>query len=120
MAFGLNPNNVWAINFVHGKLSNGQSYRALPILDEFSWQTLPVTVRTKIAAYGFLEVRYPLRLRLGSPVYIRPLRARSGHLSETVRKSLYGGKQPLGTTNPLSRTRTTVFAGSRRSPKSRQ
>ena len=37
------PNHVWAIDFVHDKLSNGRSYKMLTVLDEFTRQALAVT-----------------------------------------------------------------------------
>ena len=32
----MHPNHVWAIDFVHDKLSNGRSYKMLTVLDEFT------------------------------------------------------------------------------------
>ena len=65
------PNHVWAIDFVHDKLSNGRTYKMLTVLDEFTRQALAVTVRTKMGADDVLEALYPLLLRHGSPGYIR-------------------------------------------------
>ena len=65
------PNHVWAIDFVHDKLSNGRSYKMLTVLDEFTRQALAVTVRNKMGADDVLEALYPLLLRHGSPEYIR-------------------------------------------------
>ena len=65
------PNHVWAIDFVHDKLSNGRTYKMLTVLDEFTRQALAVTVRTKMGAEDVLEALYPLLLRHGSPEYIR-------------------------------------------------
>ena len=65
------PNHVWAIDFVHDKLSNGRSYKMLTVLDEFTRQALAVVVRTKMGADDVLEALYPLLLRHGSPEYIR-------------------------------------------------
>ena len=65
------PNHVWAIDFVHDKLSNGRSYKMLTVLDEFTRQALAVKVRTKMGAEDVLEVLYPLLLRHGTPEYIR-------------------------------------------------
>lgn len=31
----MHPNHVWAIDFVHDKLSNGRSYKMLAVLDEY-------------------------------------------------------------------------------------
>lgn len=65
------PNHVWAIDFVHDKLSNGRSYKLLTVLDEFTRQALAVTVRTKMGADDVLETLYPLLLKHGTPEYIR-------------------------------------------------
>lgn len=65
------PNHVWAIDFVHDKLSNGRSYKMLTVLDEFTRQALAVKVRTNMDAEDVLEVLYPLLLRHGTPEYIR-------------------------------------------------
>lgn len=65
------PNDVWAIDFVHDKLSNGRSYKMLTVLVEFTRQALAVVVRTKMGADDVLETLYPLLLRHGSPEHIR-------------------------------------------------
>jgi len=65
------PNHVWAIDFVHDKLSNGRSYKMLTVLDEYTRQALAVTVRPRMTAEDVLEVLYPLLLRHGTPEYIR-------------------------------------------------
>ena len=49
------PNHVWAIDFVHDKLSNGRSYKMLTVLDEYTRQALAVTVRTRM---GDAELAY--------------------------------------------------------------
>lgn len=65
------PNHVWAIDFVHDKLSNGRSSKMLTVLDEYTRQALAVTVRSRMGAEDLLEALYPLLLRHGSPEYIR-------------------------------------------------
>ena len=72
------PNHVWAIDFVHDKLSNGRSYKMLTVLDEYTRQALAVTVRTKMGAEDVLEAIYPLLLRHGS---LRRTSARTGSTS---------------------------------------
>jgi putative transposase len=37
-------NHVWAIGFVHDKLSNGRSYKMLTLLDEYTREVLCVAV----------------------------------------------------------------------------
>ena len=56
------PNHVWAIDFVHDKLSNGRSYKMLTVLDEFTRQALAVTVRTKMGAEDVLEALYTMAI----------------------------------------------------------
>ena len=41
-------NRVWAIDFVHNKLSNGRGYKMLTVLDEFTRQALCVEVQDKM------------------------------------------------------------------------
>ena len=43
----------------------------LTVLDEYTRQTLAVTVRTRMGAEDVLEALYPLLLRHGTPEYIR-------------------------------------------------
>ena len=64
-------NHVWAIDFVHDKLSNGRAYKMLTVLDEYSREALCVTVRPKMNAADVLEALYPLLLKRGRPEYIR-------------------------------------------------
>ncbi|WP_133117374.1 IS3 family transposase, partial [Paramylibacter kogurei] len=64
-------NHVWAIDFVHDKLSNGRSYKMLTVLDEYTRQALCVTVRPKMNANDVLDALYPLLMKHGKPEYIR-------------------------------------------------
>ena len=65
------PNHVWAIDFVHDKLSNGQGYKMLTVLDEYTRQALCVEVRKRITANDVLEVMHRLVLKHGKPEYVR-------------------------------------------------
>ena len=65
------PNHIWAIDFVHDKLSNGRPYKMLTVLDEYTREALCVTVAAKMGAADVLEALYPLLLRRGKPDYIR-------------------------------------------------
>ncbi|MHA3976079.1 transposase [Halovulum sp. GXIMD14794] len=65
------PNHVWAIDFMHDKLSNGRCNKMLTVLDEFTRQALAVTARTMIGAEDVLEALFPLILRHGTPECIR-------------------------------------------------
>lgn len=65
------PNHIWAIDFVHDKLSNGRPYKMLTVLDEYTREALCVAVAAKMGAADVLEVLYPLLLKRGKPDYIR-------------------------------------------------
>ena len=65
------PNHIWAIDFVHYKLSNGRKYKMLTVLDEYTREALCVSVAAKMGAADVLEVLYPLLLKRGTPEYIR-------------------------------------------------
>ena len=65
------PNHVWAIDFVHDKLSNNRPYKMLTVVDEYTRQALAVHVAHKMSAADVLEVLYPLLITHGMPHYIR-------------------------------------------------
>lgn len=65
------PNHVWAIDFVHDKLSNGRPYKMLTVLDEYTREALCVTVAPRMGSADVLEALYPLLLKRGKPAYIR-------------------------------------------------
>ena len=64
-------NHVWAIDFVHDKLSNGRSYKMLTVLDEYTRQALCVEVKDKMNSDDVLEVMHRLLLEYGKPEFIR-------------------------------------------------
>ena len=53
------PNHIWAIDFVHDKLSNGRSYKMLTVLDEYTREALCVAVRPKMNANDVLDDTAP-------------------------------------------------------------
>jgi len=65
------PNHIWAIDFVHDKLSNGRSYKMLTVLDEYTRQALCVAVRPKMNANDVLDALHPLFMKHGKPEFIR-------------------------------------------------
>ena len=65
------PNHVWAIDFIHDKLSNGTQYKMLTVLDEYTREALCVTVKPRMGNVEVLEALYPLFLARGKPDYIR-------------------------------------------------
>ena len=67
----MHPNHVWAIDFVHDKLSNGRSYKMLTVLDEFTRQALCVEVQEKMNSDDVLRVMHRLLMKYGKPECIR-------------------------------------------------
>ena len=63
--------HIWAIDFVHDKLSNGRSYKMLTVLDEYTREALCVALRPKITARDVLDALHPLLMKHGKPEYIR-------------------------------------------------
>ena len=49
------PNHIWAIDFVHDKLSNGRSYKMLSVLDEYTREVLSVAVPSKMSTNDVLD-----------------------------------------------------------------
>ena len=64
-------NHIWAIDFVHDKLSNGRSYKMLTVLDEYTREALCVAVRPKMNAHDVLDALHPLLMKHGKPEFIR-------------------------------------------------
>ena len=65
------PNHVWAIDFVHDKLCNVHSYKMLTALDEYTRETLCVTVRSKMTANDVLDALHPVLIKHDKPEFIR-------------------------------------------------
>ena len=100
------PNHIWAIDFVHDKLSNGRSYKMLTVLDEYTREALCVTVAPKMGSADVLEALYPLLLKRGKPEYLR-----SDNGSEFIAEALQTWLQRVGVKpihiypgSPLSKT----------------
>ena len=64
-------NHIWAVDFVHDKLSNGRPYKMLTVLDEYTREALCVHVAHKMGSAEVLEALYPLLLTRGTPEYLR-------------------------------------------------
>ena len=62
-------NHIWAIDFVHDKLSNGCSYKMLTVLDEFTREALGVAVRPRMIAHDVLDALRPLLMEHGARIY---------------------------------------------------
>ena len=65
------PNQVWAIDFVHDKLSSGRPYKMLTVLDEYTREALHVAARPKMNAADVLDVLHRLVIKHGKPEFIR-------------------------------------------------
>ena len=65
------PNHVWAVDFVHDKLSNGRPYKMLTVIDEYTREALCVAVAPRMGSADVLEALYPLLLARGKPEYLR-------------------------------------------------
>jgi putative transposase len=63
--------HVWAIDFVHCKLSNGRSCKMLTILDEYTREALCVAARSKVTANDVLVVLHPGSMEYVEPDFIR-------------------------------------------------
>ena len=60
-------NHIWAIDFVHDKLSNGRSYKMLRVLDEYTRKAPCVALRPKITASDVLKALHPLLMKHSKP-----------------------------------------------------
>lgn len=65
------PNHIWAIDFLHDKLSNGRPYKMLTVLDEYTREALCVAVRPNMNANDVLDVLHRLLMKKGKPEFIR-------------------------------------------------
>ena len=82
-------NHVWAIDFVHDKLSSGCSYKMLTVLDEFTRQALCVEVQGKMNSDDVLSDMHRLLMKHGKPKFIRSDNGGefvAGHLQDWRRK----------------------------------
>ena len=66
----IHANHVWAIDFVHDKLSNGRRYKMLTVLGEFTRQALCVEVRDKMNSDNVLQVMHRQLMKYGKPEFI--------------------------------------------------
>ena len=82
---------MWAIDFVHDKLSNGRSYKMLTVLDEYTPEALFLALRSKMTANEVLDALYPLFMKYGKPELIR-----SDNVSEFAAAQLREWLQRVG------------------------
>jgi len=65
------PSHIWSIDFVHDKLSNGQVYKILTVIDEYTREALCITAKHKMGHADVLDALYPLFLKHGKSTYLR-------------------------------------------------
>ena len=64
-------NHIWSVDFVHDRLANGNPYRMLTVIDEYTREALAVIVKPKMGSADVLEALYQLILKRGKPAFIR-------------------------------------------------
>jgi putative transposase len=65
------PNQVWAYDFVHDRCGNGQQFKALTIVDEWTRECLAIEVATSITAERVITVLRRLFESYGTPSTLR-------------------------------------------------
>lgn len=63
--------HVWSYDFVHCRLYNGQQFRLLTLIDEFTRECLSIDVQRRLNSEDVLERLSDLFVRRGVPDYIR-------------------------------------------------
>jgi len=63
-------NHVWSYDFVMDRTSNGQAFRLLTIMDEYTRGCLSIVVKRKLRSQDVLDELYNLFLLRGTPEYI--------------------------------------------------
>ena len=64
-------NHVWAYDFVHDRTHDGQPFRMLTVIDEYSKECLAIIVKRKLKSADVLETLEDLFLKHGIPDHIR-------------------------------------------------
>lgn len=65
------PNQVWAYDFVHDSCANGQKFKALTVVDEWTRECLGIEVDARIDAARVVAVLERLFARYGTPAVLR-------------------------------------------------
>ena len=63
-------NEAWSLDFVHDQLSNGQSFRALTIIDVYSREALAIEVGQRLRGQHVVAVLNRLVQQRGAPRYL--------------------------------------------------
>ena len=64
-------NSVWGYDFVFDACANGQQLKCLPVVDEFTRESLAIDVAGSIRSAGVIEVLSKLISVRGAPTYLR-------------------------------------------------
>jgi putative transposase len=65
------PNHVWSYDFVHHRTHDGQAFRTLNVLDEFTRESLAIRVRRKLSSTDVIDVLTDLFILRGPPGFVR-------------------------------------------------
>lgn len=65
------PNQVWSIDFMSDRLSDGRKFRLLNIIDDFNRESLAIEVDTSLPALRLIRVLNRLIAQRGKPANIR-------------------------------------------------
>jgi transposase InsO family protein len=84
-------NHVWSYDFVDDRTHDGQRFRMLNIIDEFSRECLAIVVRRRFTAHHVVEVLSDLMVLHGVPEHIR-----SDQGPEFVAKAVQGWIAEVG------------------------
>ncbi|MEQ9811329.1 MAG: IS3 family transposase [Azospirillaceae bacterium] len=64
-------NHVWSYDFVHHRTHDGQAFRTLNVLDEFTRESLAIRVRRKLSSIDVIDVLTDLFILRGAPAFVR-------------------------------------------------
>lgn len=64
-------NHVWSYDFVQDRTSDGRTYRALNIIDEYTREALMIRVERKLNSTDVLDALTDLFIQCGTPRFIR-------------------------------------------------
>ena len=67
-------NQVWAYDFVQGRTHDGQAFRMLTVIDEYTRECLAIEVDRHIRSGDVLHVLTDLFTQRGAPDHIRSFR----------------------------------------------
>lgn len=65
------PNQVWTYDFIHDRLANGQGFKTLNVVDEYTRECLAIHVAQSIRGADVVKVLAGLIHQRGAPTFIR-------------------------------------------------